>query len=144
MAKAAVASELLSYCTHCKLDLNHVVVAIKGERVAKVQCLTCKKEHVYRIPKSATPATKPSARAKKASDAEETLAHSIEVEWERLMNSHREVPIKAYGMKVHYGLGDKIHHKTFGDGIVGKLIYPNKIEVIFRTDIKVLLHAAVH
>ena len=49
-----VAKETLAYCTSCKMDLNHIIVAMKGDRIAKVQCLTCKKEHNFRAPKGAT------------------------------------------------------------------------------------------
>lgn len=142
MARVAVATETLSYCTSCKMDLNHVIVAMKGDRIAKVQCLTCKKEHAYRAPKGATePQAKAAPRAKKAESASEEANHSIEVEWEKLMSAHREIPVKPYSTKGQFGLGDKLHHPTFGDGIVGKLIYPNKLEVIFRTDVKVLIHS---
>jgi hypothetical protein len=123
------------------MDLNSVVVAMKGDRVAKVQCLTCKKEHTFKAPKGAkTPKAKKSR--KKAEDAAVT-SQSIEAEWEKLMNAHKDLPKKNYAMKTGYLLGDKIAHPTFGDGIVGKLIYPNKIEVIFRTDLKILIHAGV-
>lgn len=143
--KLAVASETLAYCTSCKMDLNSVIVAMKGDRVAKVQCLTCKKEHVYKAPKGIdTPTAAPKAkRASKKKETEEELSHSIEVEWEKLMASHREAPTKSYTVKGSFLLGDKINHPTFGEGIVGKLIYPNKIEVIFRTDLKVLIYAGV-
>jgi hypothetical protein len=126
------------------MDLNHAIVALKGDRIAKVQCLTCKKEHVYRAPKGITepgqaPATKKRASKKKKDDAAEQ-AVSVEAEWEKLMAAHKEAPLKSYNTKAHFGLGDKLSHPVFGDGIVGKLIYPNKLEVIFRTDIKVLIH----
>ncbi|MBI2711885.1 MAG: hypothetical protein HYX41_03320 [Bdellovibrio sp.] len=135
----SVAKETLAYCTSCKMDLNHIIVAMKGERIAKVQCLTCKKEHVYRAPKGASEPGPKTSRAKKASVEE--AAHSIEAEWEKLMATHKDHPVKPYSMKTQFDLGDKLHHPTFGDGIVGKLIYPNKLEVIFRNDIKVLIHA---
>ena len=140
VSSVTVGAETLAYCTSCKMDLNHVVVAMKGDRIAKVQCFTCKKEHVYRSPKGATqPAPKKSKKAAETDDAN----HSIEAEWEKLMNSHRDHPMKNYTMKGHFGLGDKLSHPTFGDGIVGKLIYPNKLEVIFRTDVKILIYSGV-
>ncbi len=135
----SVATEALAYCTSCKMDLNHVIVAMKGERIAKVQCCTCKKEHVYRTPKGVNePKLARGARA----EAVET-AHSIEIEWEKLMNAHRSLPFKAYQVKGLFDLGDKLTHSSFGEGIVSKLIYPNKLEVIFRNDIKILIHAGV-
>ncbi len=142
MAKStAAAQETLAYCTSCKMDLNHVVVAMKGDRIAKVQCLTCKKEHAFKAPKGATEPGKAKAKSKskKKDAAAESQSHPVEVEWEKLMLAHADSPFKNYDMKAIYGLGDKLKHPTFGDGIVGKLIYPNKLEVIFKTDIKILI-----
>jgi hypothetical protein len=147
MAKASattttsVATETLAYCTSCKMDLNHMIVAMKGDRVAKVQCLTCKKEHAFKAPKGVT--EPPKKKSKKKDSAEEQHT-SIEAEWEKLMAAHRDAPTKSYTTKGQFVLGDKINHPNFGDGIVGKLIYPNKLEVIFRTDVKVLIYAGTH
>ena len=141
----AVASETLAYCTTCKMDLNSVIVAMKGDRIAKVQCFTCKKEHAYKAPKGIdTPTAAKTKRAtKKKEAAEAEAAQSIEAEWEKLMSTHKDAPLKNYSTKGAFILGDKIHHPSFGDGIVGKLIYPNKVEVIFRTDLKILIYAGV-
>jgi hypothetical protein len=120
------------------MDLNAAIVAMKGDRIAKVQCFTCKKEHVYKAAKGVTEPKK----TRKKKDAE-PQANPVELEWEKLMAQHKDAPMKTYSMKAHFGLGDKLAHPNFGDGIVGKLIYPNKLEVIFRTDVKVLIHAGV-
>lgn len=140
---SAVAGETLSFCTSCKIDLNHVIVAMKGDKIAKVQCLTCKKEHVYRAPKGNSDPLLAPTRAKKSeksSGDDSSNNHSIEIEWEKLMSAHRDVPLKAYNTKGHFNLGDKVNHPVFGEGIIGKLIYPNKLEVIFRHDVKVLIY----
>ena len=144
-SSSAVGKESIAYCTSCKMDLNAVVVAMKGDRIAKVQCLTCKKEHVYKAPKGATePGKAKKARAAKKAEAEEAAnSNAIELEWEKLMSDHRDAPMKKYNTKGQFLLGDKLSHPTFGDGIVGKLIYPNKIEVIFRHDVKVLIYAGL-
>jgi len=130
-APSAVAKETLAYCTSCKIDLAHLIVSMKGDKIAKVECKTCKKTHGYKAPKK---------RASKKNEDGSPSATTIEAEWEKLMSAHREAPFKGYTMKSKFILGDKIKHPTFGEGIVGKLIYPNKLEVIFRTDIKVLIH----
>jgi hypothetical protein len=125
------------------MDLNHTIVSLKGDRIAKVHCLTCKKEHVYRAPKGITEpgqAAKPKAKRSRKKDTVEEQAVSVEAEWEKLMAAHKDAPLKPYGTKSNFALGDKLSHPVFGDGIVGKLIYPNKLEVIFRTDVKVLIH----
>jgi ribosomal protein L14E/L6E/L27E len=141
---STVAKEVLAYCTSCKMDLNSVVVAMQGDRIAKVQCKTCKKEHVYKAPKGVNePSAKP-AKKTKAEKEEAGEITSIEAEWQKLMSAHKDAPMKTYSMKSQFALGDKLNHPIFGEGIVGKLIYPNKLEVIFRNDIKVLIHSGEH
>ncbi len=130
--------EALAYCTSCKMDLAHIVVAMSGDRIVKTQCKTCKKDHAYKAPKGITEPVKTKRASKKA--AATPAGNPVELEWEKLMTQHKAAPVKAYTMKGQFVLGDKLSHPTFGDGIVGKLIYPNKLEVIFRTDVKVLIH----
>lgn len=140
-ANTNAAKEVISYCTKCKMDLNHVIIAMQGDRIAKVQCRTCKGEHKFKAPTGATEPVK-KKRASKAKDKDGAgEPKTIEVEWERLMSAHKDQPFKKYNAKGQFVLGDKLNHPTFGEGIVGKLIYPNKLEVIFKSDIKVLIHA---
>jgi len=46
-----------------------------------------------------------------------------------------------YTPKSTLEVGNIVEHPSFGDGIVMKLLYPNKAEVIFRTDLKVMIHS---
>ncbi|MBW1799769.1 MAG: hypothetical protein JRJ85_03470, partial [Deltaproteobacteria bacterium] len=46
-----VSEDIVAYCTSCKMDLAHVIVALDGEKVKKVLCKTCNKEHVYKAPR---------------------------------------------------------------------------------------------
>src|SRR5580704_11715156 len=103
-----VGSEALAYCTSCKMDLNSVIVAMKGDRIAKVQCFTCKKEHVYKAPKGILEPTAPKATKasrKKIADAE-AAALSVEAEWQKLMTTHKDSPTKTYTIKTQFALGD--------------------------------------
>ena len=136
-----VGKEILSYCTSCKMDLGHVIVAMKGERVAKVHCNTCKKDHAFRKPKSITEPAKKRKPRKSSSPDDNLDTKSIEAEWERLMEAHKDTQFKTYNMRQPFQLGDKVKHAKFGDGIVGKMIYPNKLEIIFRDDVRILIHA---
>lgn len=129
------------------MDLNHTVVAMKGDKIAKVQCRTCKKEHSYKAPKGVS---EPETEAKKHARAEAAATRkaernaaggsSVEVEWRKLMTAHQATPFKTYSAKTAFAIGDKIKHPTFGEGMITKLIHPNKIEVIFMRDIKILIH----
>lgn len=83
--------------------------------------------------------------AKKKSDSASGSGSSdgspIELEWRKLMISHKNVPLKPYSAKGLFKIGDRIDHAKFGEGIVAKLIYPNKVEVIFQHDMLILIHA---
>ena len=48
------AQDTLAYCGSCKMDLSHTIMAMQGDRVIRVQCRTCKKEHTYKAPKGVT------------------------------------------------------------------------------------------
>ncbi len=131
-----VAKEVLAYCTSCKMDLAHTVVSMKGDKLGKVECKTCKKTHVFKAPKGITDPPK----EKKPRKAKEK-ANLVAEEWEKLMDTHKDIMPKNYSMKTDFAIGDKINHPTFGTGLVNRLIYPNKIEVIFKEDLKVLIYS---
>jgi len=135
-------TETLAYCTSCKMDLNHTVVAMKGDRIIKVQCRTCKKDHAYKAPKNVNDPTQAPVKKPRATK-EQRAADStpVEVEWTKLMSAHASSETRAYSARSSFALADKVKHPTFGEGIVNKLIYPNKVEVIFQSDVKILIHA---
>ena len=49
MSKKPSAGGLVAtYCTKCKLDLGHTIMAMVGEKIVRVKCRTCGSEHNYR------------------------------------------------------------------------------------------------
>ena len=137
----AVGKESLSYCTSCRMDLAHIIVSMKGDKIAKVECKTCKKTHVFRAPKGITTPKAKKPKKTKAGDAAAST-RSVEAEWERLMTETQAAAEKSYNRGQSFSLGDKIKHTTFGQGFVTKLIFPNKMEVIFKSDVRMLVHTA--
>lgn len=131
-----VADNVTAYCTACKIDTHHTVVAMKGDRIVKVQCRECNKEHTFKAAKGITERKKKKTRAESQAEAAKA---TIESEWNRLMNANK-APAKNYSMKTGFILGDKLDHKEFGSGVVSKIVYPNKIEVTFQSQVKLLVH----
>lgn len=141
--ETSVGKEALSYCTKCRMDLAHTIVAMKGDQIAKVECKTCHTIHQFRAPKGITePAPKAKRKAKGAEGGSSKA--TVEDTWNQLMSDHKAKPEKGYNVKSTFLVGDKIAHKTFGQGFVSRVIYPNKIEVIFRNDVRVLIHHGQH
>ena len=137
-SKTTVAQETVCFCTRCKIDLAHTVVAMQGDRILKVQCKTCKGFHNYKAAKGVTEASP--AKAKRA-PREKAVKHTVEEEWTKLMRENSAKPLKAYSPKTKYITSDRISHPSFGDGVVGKLIHPNKMEIVFQNDVKILIHS---
>ena len=146
-ASLAVGKELVSYCTRCRMDLGHTIVSMMGGMPARVICRTCKSEHNYKPKKGVTepgsvapsrgsPGT--STRAPREKTVEKTVP--VEVEWMKQLNASTKA-IKGYAANESFDVGDRISHPTFGEGIIQKQIFPNKIEVLFRADLKTLIHA---
>ena len=107
-------------------------------------CKTCKSEHNFKPKKGVKEPGAPEAGTKKiakprASKATEK-AIPVELEWMKQINASNK-PLKNYAANEAFSSGDKVSHPSFGEGIIQKLIYPNKVEVLFKTDVKVLIHA---
>src|SRR3954466_12892766 len=79
--------EVDAWCTKCKMDLLHRIIAMQGDKVLRVECRTCNGHHSYRAPKASAPDPRtvksstprrvlgasprqPSARALSAAEAE--------------------------------------------------------------------------
>lgn len=143
-----VGKEIVSYCTRCKMDLGHTIMSMVGGSPVRVVCRTCKSEHNYKPkrgvkepggagdPKVTTLKT---PRAVRERVVEKTVP--VEVEWLRQINTSTK-PMRDYGADQHFTVGDRIKHPTFGEGVVQKQIFPNKVEILFRGDIKTLIHSA--
>ncbi|MBL7715316.1 MAG: hypothetical protein JNL01_07580 [Bdellovibrionales bacterium] len=139
-ATSIVGKDTLAFCSSCRMDLNHTIVAMQGDQIKRVQCRTCRKEHVYRSPKGVNdPKMAPPPR-KTASGASTPRSTPVEVEWARKMAEAKAMTAKVYSAKSSFQLGEKLKHPSFGEGIVSKLMHPNKIEVLFEMDLKVLIH----
>jgi hypothetical protein len=131
-----VAKDIISYCTRCRMDLVHTIVAMDGDKVVRVLCRTCKKEHAFRLPVelrfSAT--RKPSMKG-----TSPKKGRSAAVEWVVAMERMAGLAGKPYAMKGVYEAGDKVDHPVFGLGVVRKLMSPDKMDVLFEEGGKLLV-----
>ena len=70
--RTPVAQSVITMCTKCEMELNHVVVAHdKGGVVERVKCQTCGSEHKYRPDKKRAP----KKSAKKSISTQEDGSH---------------------------------------------------------------------
>ena len=125
--------EVLSYCGKCKLNLSHVIIVMKDSKnIGKVQCKTCGANHAYKDPSTAK---------KKVARKKSTRSKSVNVSdlWmEKISNATKKS--QKYSIKTKFEIGDIIDHVKFGPGIVEGTKDGDKIEVMFRYEIKTLIH----
>ncbi len=136
----AVGQEIIAYCSSCKLDLRHVIVAHKAGNsgaVAKLRCNTCSKIHTPRINPEARSA---SAGAKTRAPTEKKRVIPLEVEWREQLSKLQGKPSLPYVPQRDFKVDDVIDHPQFGCGIVRAMKDGNKFEVLFQREIKVLIH----
>lgn len=136
MSQLTVGKDVLSYCTKCKLNLGHTIVAMKDSKhIAKVKCNTCNTIQSFKDPSQSSKQNK--TRTKKTSTAPSKVVSVSDLWMEKMSNTKKKST--PYSMDSKFTQGDIIDHVKFGPGIVEKVV-DDKIEVIFRHEIKTLVH----
>ncbi len=133
MATIEAGQDADAYCGKCKMVLAHVIMAMKGSRPAKVECKTCGALHAYRKdePRKGTGTRR---GASKSSVAAKAAAH------EKLLDGRDIASATRYKPAHQFKDEEVLDHKTFGLGLVVRLLGDRKIEVSFQTGTKILVH----
>jgi len=133
-----VGGEVDAFCTKCLMTLAHTVHAVVDRRPVKVECNTCHGVHRYRDPPGQAPArSSAAARATKAPREKPTV-----VAFDELLGA-RKGPARPYSPKIMFAIDDVVDHPTFGRGFVNALRDGGKVEITFRSDVKLLVHGRV-
>jgi hypothetical protein len=133
-----VGGEIDSYCTKCKTDTGHIIVALSGDEVKKVECKSCGGQHNYRRPKSAPKLKKVKAPGERKTRHSAPAVQIDEATWETQMRGVSAKPIRTYQMDAIFEAGEVITHGSFGLGKVEDVLR-NKMKVAFRGGQKLLL-----
>lgn len=124
-----------SRCTKCRAVTNHIIIAMKDDVPAKVECNTCGGQHLYRKPKAdPKPAAKKATTTKKAG----TSRRSDQKKWLDLQEQLEGQEAHAYSMDAEYKVDTVIKHPTFGLGLVQNLLGSRKMEVLFEDGLRVM------
>jgi len=154
MAKVLHAGgEVDSWCTKCKLVLNHRIIAMVGPKPVRVECSTCSSHHNYR---GHAPGEKPASgsassgarrvvgegRGGPASVRGPTKAVQAALDrertWEKAVSGHTVAEFKPYRVSGTFTEGELIRHSKFGDGVVTQIVDAKKIAVLFKDDTRTL------
>lgn len=140
----AAGKELDAYCTRCKLELGHRIVAIVGSQVKRVVCLTCGSEHNYRragVARATSGTSSPrTGQAKARSRSKQDTEYAAE--WDRRVLGQSSHSFKPYSMNATFLEGDLVQHSKFGQGYVAAVLEGSKVTIVFRDGAKTLAHSA--
>ena len=148
--KIGPGGEIDAWCTKCKMDLLHRIIAMVGDQPKRVECLTCRTDHNYHKPKTSPaavtrpkkvatekrPAGTAGARAVAAQKAEQNRERT----WEKLVSGRAVTDFRPYRPALVFTEGELIRHAKFGDGYVQRVIDKNKVEAMFREGPRTLAH----
>ena len=132
-------SNIETRCTRCREVLNHTIVAMIGEKIARVECNTCHGTHNYRPVK---PVIEPAAAKtvlKRTPVPRKAKVDPLEVaraEWEELQPGMNPEKALLYDMNKPYRVKNLLLHSLFGLGVVKLVLQPNKIDVLFQEGMK--------
>lgn len=130
-----VGGEVDAFCTRCQLTLAHTVHAVVSGRPVKVECNTCHAVHRYRGSAGATSSPRSGPRAERA------VRDRMVAGFEEMLASKKLAGAQPYSPKRTYAVDDVVDHPIFGRGFVSAVRDPTKIEVTFRSDVKILVQA---
>lgn len=128
--KIAVGSDVVYHCSRCSLDLGHTVVAMVGNQPARVRCNTCKSERNFRQKKTVDAILKSFAPRPKIIRPD---LYQEKIQANLMKNT------KPYRTDASFELDDVIEHKVFGKGVVIKVVFPDRVEVLFKDQSRVLM-----
>lgn len=140
--------EVDSWCTKCKLVLNHRIIAMVGGTPVRVECSTCGSHHNFRARapgekapaagRAGTPSTAPRAARGASVTKAQQAALDRERSWEKAVSGKTMSEFKNYRVDLTFSEGDLIRHKKFGDGIVTRVLDPKKVEILFKDEPRTL------
>jgi len=145
--------EVDSWCTKCKLVLNHRVIAMVGGTPVRVECSTCNSHHNFRAraPGDKAPAgttTRAASGGGTASSGPRSTRATVtkaaqaaldrEKSWEKAVSGKLANEFTAYRVDQLFNEGDLIRHKKFGDGLVTRVIDQRKVEILFKDETRTL------
>lgn len=144
--------EVDAWCTRCKLDLTHKIVAAVGGKPVRVECRTCYGVHNYRpaktaltesglaVPKPSSAVSSSSSSPSRPRSSSGSSAAPRRTVPEAPLAPPDHAHIHLYKVTERFEPGTWIQHKTFGIGLVQRDVGGNKIEVRFDDTVRTLVH----
>ncbi len=131
-------SEIDAWCTKCRMDLGHRIVAMVKNEPKRVVCLTCDSQHNYRPPKGITSAAPRSKAPKKSSSSRGERSAPTRSQWDEKVAGRELSSFTEYSISRTFEEGELVLHRRFGPGFVAEVLGPEKVSIMFREGARTL------
>jgi len=128
-----VSGYIEAWCTKCKLELGHTIVAMVDNMPKKVKCNTCEGQHIYRAKPAETNRTKLKNPTRKI-----RAKGAIYEEYISRLTGGDLSKARKYSLKENFQKDEILDHPTFGVGVVLSVIQAHKMEILFKDGTKLL------
>jgi len=172
MSPCEPGNAVASRCTRCGDVTGHVIVALVGGEIVKVECRACGSVHRYLPPEGGKAPRRETRRAGQGAQRTDAIreacaldassrvaaaapsagrvtgvraakaAQTLENEWRRTIALATGSPARPYAMQERFAVGEVVEHPVFGSGIVREVLPPDKMRVLFRDGLRLLRCAA--
>jgi hypothetical protein len=138
MAPVSVGQDIEALCGRCG-QVWHVVMAMMGDRIAKVVCKRCGGHHRYRREGDSEEASAGAPReARRSSPGRRFARPTAPPPPAPLPAFDPNKPPRGYTAKDAYDTGDRVTHPSFGTGVVTGSPGPGRVEIAFPAGSRVL------
>ena len=137
MVTHKVGGEVDAFCTRCKMDLAHTILAMVGTKPVRVRCNTCGGDHAFRGPPGASERKSSSTAAKRAAPREKV--EKVVISFDDVLAGKDVAHSVPYSVRETFKLEQVINHPTFGQGFVSA-VRGDKVDITFRTEVRTLVH----
>ena len=122
-----------AWCTRCKSEEEHTIIAMVGGLPKRVQCDSCHTQHNYRLAPSQRRPAKTGTSSSRSFSRKNTR-------WEKLLSAEDSPEARRYSMSDRFEADEFVDHESLGIGIVQQVQPGNRIEVLFKSGKKLLVH----
>ena len=128
------------WCTKCRLQLGHTIIAMVDNAPAKVKCNTCNSQHNFHAKESGKSRTSPKTSSKSASSSKKIKTQEANYnDYTSRLAGYDLSTAQKYSLGGNFKKDEIIDHFKFGVGIVLSVIQSNKIEILFKDGLKILI-----
>jgi len=138
----AVGQDIEALCGRCG-QVWHVVMAMMGDKIAKVVCKRCGGHHRYRREGETEEAKTATPREGRRTGPGRRFSRQAASTPAPLPTFDPNKPPRLYTAKDGYEPGDRVTHASFGTGIVTAVPAHGRVEVAFPAGPRVLACAKV-